>query len=291
MKVTVPPDTEGRGVATVISSTRRFVHLLESNGKRCIARTRSKAVEAVVGDKVLFEGSGEHAIVVEVLPAQNTLSRSYRDETKRLAANLNELFIVTALGPLFNTYFIDRIMAVASAELIPFTLVINKIDLGESLFEPLIKIYRDIEVPMLHLSAKFGQGLESLRAKLSEPQIEVAALCGISGVGKSSILNVLLPDIQARTDEVSTRTGQGKQTTTQAFGYTYPRSRSTDLLLIDLPGVQSFGITHLTKEQVGNAFPEEQCGVVKAVESGLLPFSRYESYAKMIAEIDDAKRY
>jgi ribosome biogenesis GTPase len=80
-------------------------------------------------------------------------------------------------------------------------------------------------------------------------------------------------------------------------------------LLIDLPGVQSFGITHLTKEQVGNAFPEivhhrtscsfdncshlseEQCGVVKAVESGLLPFSRYESYAKMIAEIDDAKRY
>lgn len=309
MKKHIEQELAGRTIATVVSATRRFVQLLESNGKTHIARARSKAVDAVVGDKVLFEDEGDRAIVVEVLPAKNKLSRSYREETKKLAANLDELFIVTAIGPLFNTYFIDRIMAVAAAEFIPFTLVVNKSDLGAEHFEPLLEIYRRIETPLFCTSAKFGKEMELFEERINNPAIEVAAFCGVSGVGKSTILNYLLPGTRARTDEVSVRTGQGKQTTSQAIGYTLERNSAPRLLLIDLPGVQSFGITHLSKEQVGNAFPEivtyrqncafdncshlseENCGVVRAVENREIPFSRYESYAKMIAELDEARRY
>lgn len=293
----------------MVSASRRWIQLIDSEGQFHIARSRSKAVEVVVGEKVLFEGSADRAVVTEVLPPKNCLARSYREESRRIAANLDRLFIVSAVGPLFNTYFIDRLMAVAHAEFIPFTLIINKIDLGLDTTSQLSTVYQHAGVPVLTTSAKSGENMDVLQEALFDPALEIIALCGISGVGKSTLLNQLIPGSEAKTAEVSTRTGQGKQTTTQSFAYTYKRNDAPSLLVIDLPGMQSFGVTHLSKEQVADAFPEileirskcqfgncshiseDNCAVKQSLEDGTFPVTRYVSYCKMIEEIDSAARY
>ncbi|MBX7143126.1 MAG: ribosome small subunit-dependent GTPase A [Oligoflexia bacterium] len=305
----INPEPEGARQATVVSASRRWVELLDGDGNFHSARSRSKALELVVGDKVLFEGAGERAIVTEILPAKNCIARSYREQSRRIAANLDRLFIVTAVGPLFNTYFVDRLIAVAHSEFIPFTLIINKIDLGLDTTAQLSAVYQRAGVAVLTTSAKSGENMQALQAALFEPTLEIIALCGISGVGKSTLLNQLIPGSAAKTAEVSSRTGQGRQTTTQSYAYMYKRSEAPNLLIIDLPGVQSFGVTHLSKEQVADAFAEicelrsgcrfgncshiseEECAIKSAVEDGTFPVTRYVSYCKMIEEIESAARY
>lgn len=296
--------------AVVVSSSRRFVHLLTSDGKTVRAQSSSRTLDVTTGDRVVFGlRKGGDAVVSEILEAKNYLSRSYRGETKKIAANLDQLFIVSAVGPLFNTYFIDRIMTVATSQHIPFTLVVNKIDLGLDTTQTLIDIYERIGVPVVYTSAKEGQNIELLDKVLADPALEIVALSGISGVGKSTILNQLIPSAQRNTAEVSERTGQGKQTTTQAFAYPYTRSSGKDLLVIDLPGIQSFGVTHLSQQQISESFPEflersyecefgncshiaeRQCAVKEALERGEIAAERYQSYLQMVAEVEEAKPY
>jgi len=293
----------------VISATRRHVTLLVGTERRRVrGRLSSHARDVTVGDTVALSEEKGEAFVESILPHRNCLSRAYREKKKKLAANLDRVFIVTAAMPLFNPVFVDRTIAVAETEEIPCTLIVNKTDLDLEDTMPLIETYAEIRIPILFTSARSGEGLDEVEAALRDPALNTVALVGVSGVGKSSLLNHLVPEAARATGEVS-RTGQGRQTTTQSHGYLYPRPGLPELLIIDLPGIQKFGVTHLTPRQVAYAFvefreparvcqfadcshtAEEQCGVKAKFEEGLISASRYYSYLDMLEEIEAAREW
>ena len=248
-------------------------------------------------------------VVDNVLPSKNCLSRSYREETIRIAANLDRLFIVAAASPLFNTTFIDRVITVATLEGIDFTLVVNKSDRELESIRSLISIYERLHLPLLYTSALQGAGFDQLEESLTDESLSIAAFTGISGVGKTSIISRLLPHTTLRVGEVSIRTGQGKQTTTQPEALVYHRAGKHPLLLVDLPGIQNFGVSHLDSTAVAGAFVEFQevrgqcefsncahraelhCGVRDAMNRGTIAASRYDSYLRIVEEIEAARPY
>ncbi len=279
------------------------------DGHTMPATLASKNLKSIVGDRVRYILENGEAIVTETVPRKNCLQKSFGAADKEIAANLDRLFIVTAPDQLFNTIAIDRVLAVCHAEDIPVTLLLNKIDLGE---EPRCEAYRAAGFEILPMSAKFGKGLEGIRALFSDPAYEIVALCGVSGVGKSTLLNTVVTSAQQVIGELSEKTGQGKQTTSQAFGFPYQENRASPLMVIDLPGSSQFGISHLSKEIIRSAYPEfyeaarqcsfndcthtvePNCGVHAAVEDGSVADFRFESYVDMFRELDglsDARKY
>jgi ribosome biogenesis GTPase / thiamine phosphate phosphatase len=159
------------------------------------------------------------------------------------------------------------------------------------------------------VSAKFSVNLEPLHELLSDPLLELVTFCGISGVGKSSLLNKLVPNGTQAVGAVSGKTGQGKQTTSQSFAYPFSRSGKPMLFIVDTPGVQHFGLTHLTKREVAAGFEEIRtlspscdfrdclhvkergCAVLEALAEKRFSESRYQSYLHILDEIESAKPY
>jgi len=293
----------------VITATRRSVVLLTPRGETIKGRLSTHARDITVGDYVAYSVERGDAFISSIAPEKNCLARAYREKQKKLAANLDRIFIVTAAVPLFNEIFVDRIIAVATREEIPCTLIVNKTDLDLTDTLPLVETYEHLAIPVLYTSARLGDGMASVEAALADPSLHIVALTGVSGVGKTSLLNHLVPEAESRTAEVSHRTGQGKQTTSQSRGYRYLRSGAEPLLIIDLPGIQKFGVTHLTKKEAAAAFiefrerslecrygdcshtAEEECAVKDGVDSGAIALSRYVSYLDMIDEIESAREY
>jgi ribosome biogenesis GTPase / thiamine phosphate phosphatase len=294
---------------TVLSTTRRsaMVWRPETDDVR-VATSSSRAIELTVGDRVEIEDRAGQTVITSISEAKNYLERGYFEQVRKVAANLDRLFIVTATGALFNLEFIDRLLVAGSTHDIPCTLVVNKIDKGTDAELPMIEHYRSVGVHVLLTSAKFGQGVEEVRSLLDDPSLEHAALVGMSGVGKSTLLNAFIPEAARKTGSVSEKTGQGKQTTSQAAGYLYRRS-ATPLLLIDCPGIQRFGLGYLDDVLVSQHFPELRalqpgcqyadckhsvepaCAVRAALERGEIPHSRYESYRAILDEIVENRSY
>ena len=293
----------------VVSTSRRFAYCSVEGAKIIKGKVAQRDLAVTVGDTVdVIEEKGEY-LITELKPRKNCLHRTYLKKSKEIAANLDRLYIVTAPQPLFNTNSTDRILSAAYHEGIECCLLVNKSDLGIADTQPIIDIYLDIGLQVIVLSAKDGSGLNELEIELNNPEIDTIALAGVSGVGKSTLLNQLVPDANRRTSEVSDKTGQGKQTTSQSFGHLYNRDKSKPLLIIDLPGIQSFGISHLSKEQVRSSFPEFEarknaceyadcfhlaepnCAIKQAYEEDQIAFSRIESYCSMLDEIEAAREY
>jgi ribosome biogenesis GTPase len=296
--------------ATVLYASRRYVDIAFGANQTVRGKLGARDLEPCVGDKVSHRMDGGECIIESILPRKNCLLRSYEGKEKRLVANADHVLAVTAVGALFNTQSIDRILLVAKAESIPCALIVNKTDKQEDLeaSRPLIAVYEQLGLEVILTSAKEDSGIERVTQLLSTPSIQIVPMIGVSGVGKSTLLNYFVPNAQAITREVSDRTGQGRQTTSQARAFQC-RIGTKEFFLVDLPGIQSFGINHLTEEQVRLFTPEfvqymgecrfsncahlkeEECGVMRAVEQGKIPFSRYESYVGIVAEIRRAKRY
>jgi len=295
--------------AVVLSASRRHV-FISPDWQTVLKGTSSvKALDLTAGDQVIFEKRDSQVFVTSILPRKNSISRTYNNETRTVAVNLDRLFIVSAILPLYNTVFIDRVLAVAASQNIPCTLILNKIDLGLEETKSSIELYARLGFEILFTSAKYGDGMDRLAQALLDPLLQAVALAGISGVGKSTILNWLIPGAARKTAEVSPRTGQGRQTTTQAFGLLYRRPEKQGLLIIDLPGMHNFGISHLSTKQVAASFPEilslaeecefsdcahvaeRRCAVRDAVEAGKIARSRYYSYMHMLAELAETRKY
>lgn len=295
--------------ATVICASRRYINLKIGPGKVISAMAESKAMDIVAGDEVEYDTLNHQPVVKKVLPRKNCLMRCYRKAQKKLAANLDLLLMVAAPYPLFNTSFIDRMIVASLAENINLVLVVNKSDIPSEQTEKLVELYKQFGLPILRTSAKKENGLVPIFELLSNPELSKVALAGISGVGKSTILNKLIPEAASRTNDVSVRTGQGKQTTSQALAYSYLRENKNELLIIDLPGLSNFGVTHIDRHSLKLYFTEflsyrdkcqyrdcshlkePSCAVKEAVEKNEISRSRYQSYVEIVEEIEDAREY
>ena len=273
----------------------------------------AKLDAVVVGDAVAIRtNTGEQELVVEsIIARKNLLSRSYFGKTKTLAANLDRLFIVTAVGDLFSEDFLDRTIASCEYEQIPYSIVLNKTDQSWASFNR-AELYQGIGVDLIYSSAKRSDGFEKLEAHISaitDPNSErtpTYAFCGVSGVGKSSIINHFIPGSRQKIGELST-SGQGKQTTTMAMLY---HCGSTTIFpamnIIDLPGLQKFGVTHIPLTEIGRCFPEikkvadacrfmdcshihePDCAVLKSLASGDIQKSRYDTYLRIRQETEES---
>lgn len=294
---------------TVISASRRNAVVLTPAGQEIKGRIGSKLDEPVAGDQVICTQEEDRWTISQLQPRKNVLKRSYRGASKTIAANLDQIVIVTAYGPLHNPTFIDRVIVAANIEEIPFTIVVNKSDLAQDEDRAAIEVYHKLGFKVLPISVKADDGLAAVENLFADSELHTVALTGVSGVGKSSLLNHFVPGARQRTNEVSEKTGQGRQTTSMACGWVYPRPNAGNLLLIDLPGIQNFGVTDLPEERIAQAFVdiaeqgrqcefdncshigEHECAVKRAVHEGRLSISRYQSYVDIIEEIRGAREY
>jgi ribosome biogenesis GTPase / thiamine phosphate phosphatase len=306
----------------VLSSSRRFVQIIDANNTIRNGSLASRKLEAVAGDIVLFKindkvTENQSAEIFKIEERRNILKRSFQRKTKQLVANLDVLFMVTAPPPLFNTSCIDRMICAAINENIEIILIGNKSDLPNfSELEPLLDYYKQTGVKTFTTSALNKSGLNKITEYISSSPYSTFAFAGISGVGKSSLLRNLFPEFDIKTGDVSEKTGQGKQTTSSAQGYMLdckgtdiPYSKEFSKVLIDLPGIQQYGISHLSVDQIKTGMKdielissgckfhncshlmEPLCKVLEAIKSGQILFSRYQSYKDMTSEIKEHTSY
>jgi ribosome biogenesis GTPase len=264
---------------------------------------RRKLDLIVCGDRVEWQpqaGNLDAGVIEERLPRTSTLSRpDKKGSPKPLAANFDQLLIVTAPLPEPDPYLTDAYLVYAEHIGTSPVIVFNKEDLAEINidvhFEQLQQRYRQLGYPVVHSSCKIPDGLAGLKKQLVG---HTSILVGQSGVGKSSIVKNLLPDRDIQTGVVSTATGLGMHTTTTTMLYHLEEGGD----LIDSPGVREFPLTHLEPEAIRNGFIEfrEQppcrfndcthlrepgCAVLAAVEAGRIDKERWQNYKKMLGSV------
>ncbi|RMH02610.1 MAG: ribosome small subunit-dependent GTPase A [Planctomycetota bacterium] len=261
-------------------------------------------IPVAVGDRVRLEvdpASGE-LVVAAILPRRNLFARRVAGEDERrqlLAANLDLVVHVACFGtPPFSSVLADRVLVAASFAGIPAALVLNKTDLGRKRrMERVIETYRGAGYPVLTASAKRGEGIEELQELLRD---RTSILYGLSGVGKSSLLNRIEPGLGLRTREVSRSLRSGRHTTTFAQLHLLACGGA----VIDTPGVRVFRPYGLPPHELRLHYPElarigrdcrfpdclhrgePGCAVAAALEQGRIPASRHRSYLELLAELE-----
>ena len=262
-----------------------------------------------VGDRVVLTDSGvDVAYIVEIEERRNYIIRKASNLSKQshiLAANLDQaVLMVTLVRPETTTTFIDRFLASAEAYRVPVILAFNKMDdladQEREQTEALISLYQSIGYNCYLLSAAEGRGIDPL---LAEMQGKVTLLAGHSGVGKSTLLNYLVPGANVRTAEISSVHGSGMHTTTFSELFELPGGGS----VIDIPGIKGFGTFDMEAEEVSHYFreffetsaecrfsncthtQEPGCAVLEAIERGEIALSRYESYISMLGDKEEGK--
>ncbi len=212
--------------------------------------TRGKKSEVACGDLVEIQRTGDTQGVIEKnLPRRTLLYRSDAFRQKLIAANVTQIIVVVAAEPTFSDELLARCLIAAHDQQLATLIVLNKCDLLESAIKAraLLEPYRTIGYRVLELSAK-----ESAAPLLPYLQDHTSVLVGQSGMGKSTLINALLPDAQAATREISTALNSGKHTTTHARLY----HLNANSHLIDCPGVQAFGLHHLDFSAIEEGFVE-----------------------------------
>jgi len=263
----------------------------------------------VVGDYVTLEINQEGtAFISEIAERKNYIIRRASNLSKQshiLASNLDQaLLIATVNYPITTTVFMDRFLATAEAYQVPVKIIFNKIDRYKEedleYLDALIHLYTSIGYPCLKLCARTGEGLDLLRDELKN---KVTLLSGHSGVGKSTIINELVPKVNLRTGNISEYHNKGMHTTTFSEMIILPEGG----YLIDTPGIKGFGIIEMEEGEVAHYFPEifrysadcrfnncthqhePGCAVIKAVENHYISESRYKSYLNILKDKDESK--
>lgn len=261
-----------------------------------------------VGDRVVVGEPGPDgtAYITAIEPRRNYIIRRASNLSKEshiIAANIDEAMLVASLAhPTTSTTFIDRFLATATAYNVPASIVINKTDLltepdDAELLDMVKYLYDSIGYPVFLVSARSGQGLDQLRKHLSG---RLTLLSGNSGVGKTTLINALIPGLDLRTAEISEAHDTGMHTTTFSELFRLPGGGA----IIDTPGVRGFGTIDFNRYEVGHYFPdlfreskncrfgncththEPGCAVLAALEDGRIAQSRYASYLSILD--DDA---
>ncbi|MCG9082081.1 ribosome small subunit-dependent GTPase A [Laribacter hongkongensis] len=230
------------------SHGRRYV-VEASDGRRYDCTTRGKRTDYACGDRVdLLIHNDEQAVIERAQPRRSLLYRQDDFRQKLIAANVTQLVVVLAAVPTPAPEFLDRCLIAAEASDIATLIVLNKCDLPQTAgLHTSLGFYREIGYDVLELSA-LGD-ISALRARLAG---HTSVLIGQSGMGKSTLTNALVPEARARTNDISEALDTGKHTTTHAE--LYHLDAHSDL--IDSPGLQEFGLSHLEATGLAHCFPE-----------------------------------
>ncbi|WP_337043982.1 ribosome small subunit-dependent GTPase A [Emticicia sp. 17c] len=264
-----------------------------------------------VGDKVAYELENETentGIIYDILPRENYIIRQSVHKTAHghlLASNLDQaVLIATLMLPRTSLGFIDRFLVTAESFRIPTALVFNKLDVlsneQQAYQQELATLYEGLGYKCLFTSALHQVGVEEFRQLL---QGKVSLLSGHSGVGKSTLVNAIAPDLDLRTSEISSFANKGVHTTT--FAEMFELEKGT--FIIDSPGIKELGLAEMEKEEISHYFPEmrellgqckfhnclhldePKCAVKDAVIEGTIAESRYASYLSMVLGEDNRK--
>lgn len=294
----------------VIKSTGSWYTVLGEDHQRYESRIRGhfrlKGIKSTnpvaVGDHVTIEPEGTgNAVIVDLNERKNYIIRKSTNLSKQthiIATNIDQAFLVATLVlPRTSTGFIDRFLVTAEAYGIPANIIFNKADLYDEelndYLEDLVAIYELAGYKCYVISA-FNEGdIQTLREVMTD---KVNLISGHSGVGKSTLINAIEPNLKLKVGEISEVHSKGKHTTTFAEMF----ELSNGGFIIDTPGIKEFGLVNIEKHELGHYFPEirermhdcqfnnclhvnePKCAVRAAVEEGLIAESRYENYLKML---------
>jgi ribosome biogenesis GTPase len=305
------PGMEGRVIKNTGSSY--IVRLADGRESTCRIKGnfRIKGIRTTnpvaVGDIVTVSHAADDAdYITAIAPRRNYIIRRASNLSKEshiLASNLDlALLVATVREPLTTTTFIDRFLATAEAYSVPAALVINKMDMWDEddreLADALKTLYTSLGYEVFLVSASTGEGLGLLKSLLKD---KITLLAGNSGVGKSSLINALVPGAGMRTGQISDIHHTGVHTTTFSEMIDLPEGGA----LIDIPGVRGFGTIDFQPEEVGHFFPEifrfsrdcrysdckhtgePGCAVIPAVEEHYIAESRYNSYLSILEEASE----
>jgi ribosome biogenesis GTPase len=258
----------------------------------------------LVGDRVALELQPDGSATIEAIRPRDTLlkrrSPGRSHGVRPVAANVERVIVVgAARSPDWDFGLIDRFIAVAEANQLPVVVVVNKVDLDPET-EPLAAPYRRAGYEVLQTAVPEGSGIDRLRACLVG---HVSLFTGPTGVGKSSLLNAVVPGLRLRTADVSRKAGTGRHTTVAAEMHPLEGGG----FVVDTPGLRDIGLWGLAPLEVIAAFPEfaelprcrfdncrhrgePDCAVARAVDRGELARSRYDSFRRMLAEAELAAR-
>ena len=297
------PTTSKPGLVVANFGAKLVVEDSDGVLHRCAGRRKLGSL--VCGDRVRWQaGDQQDCAVTELEARQSELARPDKNSRKKtIAANIDQVLIMTSPGAEFSTGLIDRYLTTAETLGIQPLIIFNKIDLLEegqlTEVKQQLAAYEKIGYPLILTSSKTAHGVDALMPLLFN---KTSIIVGKSGVGKSSLINLILPDAEARVGEISQATGKGTHTTTTAWLYHLPGNKGD---VIDSPGIREFGLWQITPPQVARGFREfrdyaEQCrfrdclhrkepgcAVAEAVKQGDISAQRYASYQRILDSLEE----
>ena len=280
----------------------------DNDAQLVLCQMRQHIGQVVCGDLVIWQATDTgQGIISSIEPRQSALARpDYSGQNKAIAANISQLLCVLAPEPAPSGYLIDQYLITAELLGLHALLILNKCDLLDAsdaaqTLEAQLAYYASIGYPVLRLSTKTGEGVAALTHRLAN---NLSILVGQSGVGKSSLVNQVLPDQDVQTGEISAATGHGRHTTSTTTLYTLPSGGE----LIDSPGVRSFRLTVTSCAELERGFREfadylgqchfsncshlhePDCALIAAAESGKIAAWRFAHFQQMVKVLENRQR-
>ncbi len=300
------------GPGLVVANHGRHFMVETPEGRRLICHPRGKKSTAVVGDRVLWQGTHDEGTIEKVTERRNLFYRQDELRTKSFAANLDQVLILIAAEPEFSETQLARALIAAEAERITPIIALNKSDLVEPFERAWARLlpYQRVHYGVLPLCLRLS-GQVDREHLLKHLEGKTTLVLGPSGAGKSTLINLLVPGALAQTGEISQALNSGRHTTTSTTWYWVDAARTT--ALIDSPGFQEFGLNHIEPMQLAGCMPdikahlgnckfyncthlhEPDCKVIAAcdqdpAEGGIAP-SRYRIYRELFAELSQPQRF